>query len=424
MKHFTTRLKYWLQIFLVPLYGMSYLMPRNKRIWLFGSTFGRRFSENPRYMFLYVAQHCGGKYQVGEAETDFVIEGVRPVWISHNKAIVAHLRENGYEAYYYHSMKGIWLALRGKVYLFDNYSKDINFWQSGRALKVNLWHGTGNKKVNHDNIHDKIRHPKNMWERWCTWLRRLSDEKPSNYTLTSSAEMAQDYARAFKTDISHILVNGNTRNDIFYPTSESGITNLYTEDEKAVREAILEASRAGKKIITYLPTFRESEKLFFDVMDMERFDRFLQEHNYVFAAKMHPKSRIKAAFEKVHGENIINIGAEIDLYSFFELCDMLITDYSSSYTDYMLTERPVVAFDYDWEEYSKDTRECYIDQDEYMPERKAITMEDLMRMIPETFENDACYEARMVSRKRMFRYVDGQSSKRMAHMVQDILNKR
>ena len=90
----------------------------------------------------------------------------------------------------YHSIKGIWFALRGKVYLFDNYSKDINFWQSGGAMKVNLWHGTGNKKANHDNKFDKFRHPKNLWERFMTFPRRLSDEKPHHYTLATSEPLA------------------------------------------------------------------------------------------------------------------------------------------------------------------------------------------------------------------------------------------
>ncbi len=52
----------------------------------------------------------------------------------------------------YHSLKGIWFALRVKVYLFDNYSKDINFWQSVGVMKVNLWHGIPLKKIQHDNV--------------------------------------------------------------------------------------------------------------------------------------------------------------------------------------------------------------------------------------------------------------------------------
>lgn len=121
------RLKYWGQLLLLPVYWFSFLMPRDRNIWLFGSTFGRRFADNPKYFYLYISQH----------KEEY---GIRPVWLSHNREVVGLLRKadggkGTYEAYYYHSLRGIWLALRGKIYLFDNYSKDINFWQSGGAIK-------------------------------------------------------------------------------------------------------------------------------------------------------------------------------------------------------------------------------------------------------------------------------------------------
>ena len=163
MGKFSEWLKYWGQLLLLPLYWLSFLAPRDRRIWLFGSTFGRRFADNPRYLYLYASQH---RMELG----------IRPVWISRNKGIVDFLNENGYEAYRYHSLAGIWYALRGKLYLFDNYSKDINFWQSGGAVKVNLWHGIPLKKIQADNIFDRYRHPQNLWDRWRNFPRNLSDE--------------------------------------------------------------------------------------------------------------------------------------------------------------------------------------------------------------------------------------------------------
>ena len=183
------RIKYWAQLFLLPVYGLSFFLPRDEKIWVFGSTFGRRFAENPRYLFLYVSQN----------HTDVV----RPIWITHVKEIAEFLQKNGYEAYCYHSLKGIWYSVRASRYIFDNYSKDIDFWLSGGAIKINLWHGSGNKKTNHDNEFDKIRHPKTAWEHWCTWLRRLSDEKPYHYTLATSEAMANIFTSAFATDMEH-----------------------------------------------------------------------------------------------------------------------------------------------------------------------------------------------------------------------------
>jgi len=54
--------------FLLPVYWLSFLMPRDKGIGLFGSTFGRRFADNPRYFYLYCRQHIEYEWFVRQAE--------------------------------------------------------------------------------------------------------------------------------------------------------------------------------------------------------------------------------------------------------------------------------------------------------------------------------------------------------------------
>ena len=55
-KKVSERIQYWGQLLLLPLYGLSFLVLRDKHLWLFGSTFGRRLADNPRYLYLYVNQ--------------------------------------------------------------------------------------------------------------------------------------------------------------------------------------------------------------------------------------------------------------------------------------------------------------------------------------------------------------------------------
>ncbi|MBO4903559.1 MAG: CDP-glycerol glycerophosphotransferase family protein [Lachnospiraceae bacterium] len=412
------RIQYWAQIFLVPIYGLSFLFPRDRKIWLFGSTFGRRFAENPRYLFLYVSQHSDTSLHCKIASPDELqISGIRPIWISHNKEIIRFLNENGYEAYYYHSLKGIGFALRAGVYIYDNYSKDINFWQSGGAVKINLWHGSGNKQINHDNLHDKVRHPGNAWEKWCTWLRRLSDEKPTDYILATSDAMMPVFASAFAVPEDHMIVDGYPRNDILFPTEECNIENLLTKPERALLEQIERCREQGYGILAYMPTFRDSEKKFFDVMDLMAFNAFLAEEKLMFVAKIHVKSRIKEEFLKCDYSNMIIADPDIDVYTFLPQTDMLITDYSSVYTDYMLLDKPVAAFQYDREDYERDSRECTIDQDEYMPEIKACNMQELMDTIRVLKSDDPRREARHRSRERMFKYTDGKASKRLSEYI-------
>lgn len=423
-------IRYWGQLLLLPVYWISFCLPRDKNIWLFGSTFGRRFADNPRYLYLYVSQHSdkssekirekieGWKQDGHQWLEDKNCENIRPIWISHDKEIVSFLQDNGYEAYYYHSLKGIWYALRGGIYIFDNYSKDINFWQSGRAIKFNLWHGVGNKKINFDNEHDKFRHPKNIWEKFKYFPRTISDEKPSHYILTTSKMMSEIFARAFRVPMSHIVETGYPRNDILF--EESGIMPLYYKKESEVQDNIKQWKEQGYTLLSYVPTFRPSEEKFIKIMDLSSFNRFLQEHNMILVCKLHPKSEFKKEFEAISYSNIYSVPAEVDINSFLGRIDLLIADYSSVYSDYKLLDKPVVAFHYDYAEYSNDTRDSYFDWDEYMPEKRAVDMEELEEDILQVLHNDQALAERQKSRDMMYREVDANSCRRTVNRIKKI----
>lgn len=396
-------IKYWGQAFLLPIYWFSYLFPRSKKIWLFGSTFGNRFADNPRYFYLYVNQYKK--------------EGKKFIWITRDKNIVELLKKNGLEVYYHHSIKGIWYCLRGSVYIFDNYSKDISFWLSGGAKKINLWHGSGNKKTNYDNKFDYVRHPRNNWEKFKTALRRLSDEKPYHYTLATSPMMADIFISAFHTDINHIIQEGYPRNDVLFPNE---LKNVYTDDEMKTLEYMKECKKTNT-ILLYMPTFRNSENVFFEVMDLEKFNKYLSERNMIFFTKLHPKSKLKKEFHRAEFSNIKNINANVDPYTFLYLADLLVTDYSSIYSDYLMLNRPSVLFPYDFDEYSKDTRECYFEYNDYMPEIKAYDMEELMKDIDLVLNNDTYEKGRILLRNRIFATADGNSSMRLYEKVNEII---
>lgn len=398
-------IKYWGQVLLLPIYWFSFITPRSNKIWLFGCTFGRRFADNPRYLYLYLNQHKK--------------EEIRAIWITHNKQIVSFLNDHHLESYYYKSLRGIWYCLRAKAYIFDNYSKDISFWLSGGARKINLWHGTGNKKINYDNKFDTIRHPKNNWEKFIYYLRRMSDEKPSHYILATSELMGDIFSSAFRVPRDHIIVDGYPRNDILF--EDNAIDIIYTQQEKETLESVERYKKEGYTIILYMPTFRESENLFFKVMNLEVFNDFLRDNRIIFYTKLHPKSKLIEQFASLDFSNIINIDSEIDSYTILGKTDILTTDYSSIHTDFLMLNRPSVLFTYDLEEYSKDSRECYFEYDEYMPELRTYTMEEFMNGIIEVRKKDVYEKGRLDLRNKMFCYIDGDSSKRLYEKIKRIL---
>lgn len=387
MKNFIKFLKYWGQLLLLPIYWFSFFTPRDKNIWLFGSTFGRRFADNPRYLYIFCSQHKEKK--------------IHPIWISHKKEIIYFLNKNGYEAYYYLSLKGIWYCLIGKVYIFDNYTKDINFWLSGGATKINLWHGVGNKRINNDNKFDRVRHPKNIWEKFKFFPRKISDEKPSHYILSTSPVMNKIFSRAFQVSKKHIIEAGYPRNDIFFKQCEMDI--LYMPIEREIIDVINGEKRKGKKIIGYMPTFRESEKNFKKIINLPVLNTFYRENGFFMICKLHPKSYAVREFEKVKFSNIYNVEPNIDSNLLLKQIDILVTDYSSVYSDYLLLERPVIAFWYDYDEYITQTRGTYFKFKKYMPELVATDMKTLMKMLLVVKNFDLCKDKRNIIKNILFK---------------------
>lgn len=407
MSQFWKKIKYWAQLFLIPVYWLSFLMPRSSKIWVVGSTFGNRWADNARYFYLYLCQHQS--------------LNVKAVWITRKKEIASFLQSKGYTAYYVRSLKGIWYCLRAKVYVYDNYTKDICYWTSGGAVHINLWHGSGNKKINYDNKFDYLRHPRNRREKWNNYLISMTNEKPQDYVLATSPMMQKIFMSAFQLQEDHVLINGYPRNDMIIGNL---LQNVNTETEQKVLLQMQAYKEQGKRILVYMPTFRASESKFFDVMDLERFNDFLKKENLVFYMKMHPKSKVKALFEKISYSNMINIDADVDPYTFLRKVDLLVTDYSSIYSDYLLLDRPSVLFPFDFEEYSNDTRECYFSYEEYMPEIKTYTMSELMEAIVKVLEKDEGTEGRQKLREQIFTLEDGRSSEYLYQKIQGLYKKQ
>lgn len=405
MRKIINQFKYWSQLLIIPVYWLSYLIPRDKKTWVFGSTFGRRFADNPKYFYLYVNQMKSDE--------------VRAIWITKNKEVYYELSSNGYEVYLLKSVKGFFYSLRAGVYFYDNYSKDICFSLSGGAKKINLWHGIPLKKIQMDNKFDKVRHPENLLRKLYWFPRRYTDEKPSHFVLTTSAKLIPIFSSAFGTQ--NVIVSNYPRNDNLIQYKYNCI---YSNDETEVLEKMKKNN--WSKIILYMPTFRNTEKKFFDIVNIKRLKNYLKDNNILLCIKLHPKSLLNDLFQQLNSEYVIVVDASADPYIILGKVDVLITDYSSIYFDFLLTDKPIIFFDYDREDYLKDSRELYQDYNGYTPGRKVNTMEGLLDAINyiekdgEEWKNE-----RERIRNEVFENLEENGSEHLYHIViNNVLNKK
>lgn len=114
------------------LYLLSFLIPRDKKKWVFANYIIDAFNDNPKYLFIYVNQYC---------------PDINAIYITPDPGVYIQLNKLGLKVYRKKSLRGIWHCLTAKVYFYNAYPADVNYYTSGCAILVNLWHGVGLKKI-------------------------------------------------------------------------------------------------------------------------------------------------------------------------------------------------------------------------------------------------------------------------------------
>ena len=140
-----------------------------------------------------------------------------------------------------------------------------------------------------------------------------------------------------------------------------------------------------KKTILYAPTFRDTNRFNRKTpIEWGQLNNLLKENNTTFLIKLH-----RHDYSIVIKENYSNIRVldnESDMYPLFAKVDLLITDYSSIFFDFLLTNKPVLFYPYDKETYLTQDRSMYDDYDSVTPGYKVYTFKELYSKLEDFFE--------------------------------------
>jgi len=396
---------------MLPVYPLSFLVPRRKNLWVFGSLHGSVFSDNAKYFFLY----CN-RFKKDSA--------VQTAWISSNRKLLKLLKLNGLRAYHPFSFQGIGCTLRARVYFFTYRSSDINFATSGGAVKVNLWHGIPLKKIEHDRYDRRVTRAarlRHMLERVVWAIRNPEDTEKYHYVLTSSRFVVDRHASAFRLKPEQIITTGFPRTDILF-SHENG-ANMMGEEEQAIKKKFESAKQNGYRILVYLPTFRDwnnSRRRALPI-DWKGMDEMLTKTRAKLYCKLHAEDKSHAP-DVTACENIEFISPDVDLYPFFVDTDALITDYSSVFFDYLFFDKPIVFYPFDLEDYQRHSRSFYDNYESVTPGPKASSPQDFTNLVGQLLSDYERERGNFQGRRRQIRelfydHVDSQASERLFEEV-------
>ena len=386
---------------------VSLIVPRSKRIWAFGSWYGQRFADNPKYFFL----HCASLEH----------ERVHAVWLSMSSTVVRRIRALGFPAYHRLSPRGLWFALRAGVYIFDCRVMDVSSVASSGALKVNLWHGVPLKMIERDIEHSnnalaQANHGSSLRRAANKVLRPQLTER-YDFILGTSRATCERLAGAFGVDTSQVISGGYPRTDVLLRRDDD--SRFRMPEEERVIEQCRAYRREGTRVLLYMPTFRDWRNDADRVIpiDWKALDALLQAHGGALFCKLHPADQ--ASLPDLTGLSRVHlIPSRVDPYPILRHTDALVSDYSSIFFDYLLLDRPLVFYPYDLDDYRTYSRELYDDYDTVTPGPKAYDVAGLERTLSALLssydEHAARYAAeRAAVRSRFYEHVDDRASARL-----------
>lgn len=338
-------------------------------LFVFGAWFGQKFADNPKYLFL-----------------EFLANGKNAYWITKNEAVYKEMQDAGLPVLMSNSEQGRSVCARAKYIFICTSVRDVNEFCIGGAIIINLWHGVTYKKVMYDD--DMNNSHLSLKNKVYDLITSIPYRK--SYIVTTSLIESKILGGAFRLPDKNVLMFGQPRNDVFFNggVSRTKYTDIFYD-----------------MAIVYMPTHRNEGKVTIDInriFDLERLQEFCEKNNAVFIIKKH----------FYHKDEVTDLGKysrildltlqQIDTQELLYNADILISDYSSVYIDYLLMNRPVVFYPYDYEDYEMNDREFYFSYNDITPGPKIHSYSDLQATLEEIVKNPHMYQKDICRVRDMF----------------------
>lgn len=320
----------------------------DSHIWLFSSTDNSHYNYNSRYLFEYVKEN---------------LPEITPLFVINDPELRNSLSSKYGKQYFIEteSIQGIRQALSAGVWFTSAGLPAYGTGLHKKRLIINLWHGVPLKKI-------ALLDP-NLKKAARIYFKKIFSE---NYTciLTTSHELIPLMARSFAVSEDKIKVWGQPRNDGLFQKN----------DCREILGQLFPDLPEYTKTVLYAPTFRDygQVQLFpFKDFDQKQLEAFLDEKNMLLFIRTHVAEQGSAA--PYLGKRIRFLGNEQaeDVTGILNIFDCLITDYSSIYIDYLLTDKPMIFLPYDRQQYL-DGRGMNFDYDDVTPGPKSETFNDFL----------------------------------------------
>ena len=246
-----------------------------------------------------------------------------------------------------------WFELLGRArYLVVNSSLPYFFRKREGQLYYQTWHGSPLKRIAHDRPHLDFFN-------WHHRRQLLVAKDGWDYLLSQSEFCTRSLSSAFRYD-GPVMEVGYPRNDIL-------LAERHDEVRRRVRAHF--GIEEGIKAVLYAPTWRDNLRfgaVYNKVLYLDPAQVVGSMKDAVVLVRGHYNS-VGAAEDRESSTRVLDVTRYPDIADLYLAADVLVTDYSSVFFDFVLTDKPMVFLAPDLEEYRDDNRGFYLDYHETVP---------------------------------------------------------
>ncbi|KRW82140.1 CDP-glycerol glycerophosphotransferase family protein [Marinobacter sp. P4B1] len=309
--------------------ALDRVVPKSGAIWIFSSwgKYADHTLDNPRALYESVKSNSSIKKVV--------------IINSSSEAIGRHL-DDGINVSFVHlkSLKALWLMLRAGV-LITGYSLHNVFGYRRLSEKtsrkiVQLWHGIPVKKVGLEVDEGLEKHWENEVKKYSILVSSSDCDK--NIMVKSFSPEQPD----------RVKLTGLPRHD-FISCAEEFLPVDFQNHLQILRNRV-----GDRKLILFAPTWRYAteEACMFSESELLQLDALLAKNDAVLGIRLHPNMKAFGINSNFISDNIFHVDDLPDISIILRLASLLISDYSSIYIDYLITDNPVLLYTKDLGSYS------------------------------------------------------------------------
>lgn len=309
------------------------------------------------------------------------------------------------------SPMGQYLLMRcGNLFIKHSPSRNLVYPVASHLHNIiNLWHGIPYKRIGFASLDMQARSD------------AIAEEHAKCRAVIASSKIdAMAMASSFyPLSYRDVWITGLPRNDFILRPRDRLPQDLQQQMQA------LETTLAGRKLLLYMPTFRngqESGHYQYTEPQLTWLSKWLQRHNVVIGLREHMADTSRAYTHQFAALDPLDLSDQLfpNVEILYRMSCALITDYSSSFIDYMLTGKPAISFAYDLDSYQLLERGAFYDLEKIFPGPICQDFEQLRGALEKLFvSDDAAVVARRWQRDLFFDYVDDGNSARVVARIKE-----